>query len=310
MNMLEPLFRVLFSPSLIKIWVLIGVVSTLGLIFRSAFFKGWFGEQMIRFLFWMRLPKDQYTVLHNVTLPTADGTTQIDHIVISTHGVFVVETKNMKGWIFGSERQAMWTQQIYKFKTQFQNPLRQNFKHTDTLKELLGLPDDTIHSLVVFVGGSTFKTEMPDNVTTWGRCANSILKHTDHVLSEEAVREIAGMIQENRLRPGIRTHLQHVRHVKEIIKSKKITQSNKVTSIKPDVFPEEDAPDVQEQIPSSHIEEDHDEEASSPDCPQCGSAMLLRAAKKGANAGQSFWGCSNYPKCRGIRSVEIETTDA
>jgi len=45
------------------------------------------------------LPKEQYTVLHNITLPTDDGTTQIDHIVVSRFGVFVVETKNMKGWI-------------------------------------------------------------------------------------------------------------------------------------------------------------------------------------------------------------------
>ena len=40
-----------------------------------------------------------------------------------------------------------------------------------------------------------------------------------------------------------------------------------------------------------------------PACPQCGSPMVLRTAKKGSNAGSLFWGCSTFPKtkCRGIR---------
>lgn len=37
-----------------------------------------------------------------------------------------------------------------------------------------------------------------------------------------------------------------------------------------------------------------------PVCPKCGSAMILRTAKKGANAGSQFWGCRRYPECRGI----------
>jgi restriction system protein len=40
-----------------------------------------------------------------------------------------------------------------------------------------------------------------------------------------------------------------------------------------------------------------------PACPQCGSAMVRRTAKRGANAGGSFWGCSTYPTCRGVRDV-------
>lgn len=41
--------------------------------------------------------------------------------------------------------------------------------------------------------------------------------------------------------------------------------------------------------------------ASSPECPLCGSAMVKRTARKGANAGNEFWGCSTYPGCRGTR---------
>jgi predicted RNA-binding Zn-ribbon protein involved in translation (DUF1610 family) len=41
---------------------------------------------------------------------------------------------------------------------------------------------------------------------------------------------------------------------------------------------------------------------SSTECPQCGSAMVKRTAKKGINAGESFWGCTGYPKCKGTRT--------
>jgi restriction system protein len=40
-----------------------------------------------------------------------------------------------------------------------------------------------------------------------------------------------------------------------------------------------------------------------PDCPKCGSVMVLREAKRGANVGQKFWGCPNFPKCRSTRPL-------
>lgn len=43
-------------------------------------------------------------------------------------------------------------------------------------------------------------------------------------------------------------------------------------------------------------------ETDVPSCPKCGSSMVRRTAKSGANAGNSFWGCSQYPACRGIRN--------
>jgi len=87
-------------------------------------------------------------------IAAGQGTTQIDHVIVSRYGAFVVETKNMSGWIFGAERDAQWTQKFRKSSFRFQNPLRQNYKHTETPAELLGLPRDTIKSVIVFVGGA------------------------------------------------------------------------------------------------------------------------------------------------------------
>ena len=87
--------------------------------------KGWVGEKKTQFNLWLSLNTKLYQRFHDVIIPSNNGTTQIDHIVVSPFGLFIVETKNYKGWIYGSESQSNWTQVIYKSKYSFQNPLRQ-----------------------------------------------------------------------------------------------------------------------------------------------------------------------------------------
>ena len=71
--------------------------------------KGWFGEKKTTFFMWLSLNKDIYHRFHNIIIPSDNGTTQIDHLLISKYGIFIIETKNIKGWIFGSEKQERWT---------------------------------------------------------------------------------------------------------------------------------------------------------------------------------------------------------
>jgi hypothetical protein len=108
-----------------SLWYLLPLFLLVGLA-KSPWFKGVMGEFVINVSIRLLLDKEQYHLIKNVTLPTEDGTTQIDHIIVSKYGVFVVETKNMKGWIFGGVHQRQWTQKIYKHSQKFQNPLHQN----------------------------------------------------------------------------------------------------------------------------------------------------------------------------------------
>lgn len=39
-------------------------------------------------------------------------------------------------------------------------------------------------------------------------------------------------------------------------------------------------------------------------CPKCGGKLILRTTSKGANAGNQFWGCTNFPKCRYIKNIK------
>lgn len=155
----------LFAPlinQLVTHWWL-PVLILIVLFFKTPFAKGLIGELLVNIAIKIRLDKSLYHLMNNVTLPTEDGSTQIDHILVSQYGVFVIETKNMSGWIFGSEHQKVWTQNIYKQKHKFQNPLHQNYKHAKTIESILGLDGEKVFSVVVFVGDSTFKTEVPPN---------------------------------------------------------------------------------------------------------------------------------------------------
>lgn len=212
------------------------------------------------------LNPNTYHLIKNVTLPTDDGSTQIDHIIVSKFGVFVVETKNMKGWIFGNPKQRMWTQKLYKHSSKFQNPLHQNYKHVQTLVSVLGLNDDQVHSVIVFVGDSKFKTELPENVTNGLSYVKYIKSKKSPVLTSMQIIKIKDEIEQGRLKPSLETNREHINHVKRI----SIVKNN----------------------------------IRIPKCPKCGVQMALRKAKKGRNIGHNFWGCLTFPKCDGIINVK------
>lgn len=146
--------------------VFFGLVLIAGLIeFVKLWNKGTFGEQIIHTILSKELPKEEYRVIDDVFLPVGEsGTTQIDHIVVSVYGVFVVETKNYTGWIFGDANSSSWTQVLGERKSQFQNPIRQNYLHVCALADNLGLPKEIIHGIVAFSDNSEFKTVMPEGV--------------------------------------------------------------------------------------------------------------------------------------------------
>ena len=99
-----------FSPIINQIvgalWCLIPIAILAG-VFKSPWFKGIVGEFIVNLSAKLLLDKEKYHLIKNVTLPTENGSTQIDHVIVSEFGVFVVETKNMKGWIFGSPNQKI-----------------------------------------------------------------------------------------------------------------------------------------------------------------------------------------------------------
>ncbi|PGM87565.1 nuclease-related domain-containing protein [Bacillus cereus] len=119
--------------------ILIAILIPLNIVVKKhvAKWKGKVGEKLVKRIL-SKLNPESYYVLHDVTVHTEYGdTTQIDHIVIAETGVFVIETKNYEGWIYGDEKAARWTQGIFRNKHSFQNPLRQNYKHTKAIEWIM-----------------------------------------------------------------------------------------------------------------------------------------------------------------------------
>lgn len=192
----------------------------LSIILKTAWFKGVMGEWMVNVLIKLRLNKRHYHLIKNVTLPTEDGSTQIDHIIVSPFGVFVIETKNMKGWIFGSEHQKEWTQKVYRYSSTFQNPLHQNYKHTKTLEGCLDIASSRIFSVIIFIGDSILKTKLPANVAYARGAIKYIKSKTAVILSNQEVTEIIDKIKNGRLQAGFETNRQHIAHVNDIVSEK------------------------------------------------------------------------------------------
>ena len=176
-------------------------------------FKGWIGEKKASLNIWVSLNANVYHRVHDLIIPSRNGTTQIDHLLVSKYGLFIVETKNRSGWIFGAEDQVKWTQSVFGKKYTFQNPLRQTFRQKKVLSEFLDLGEALIHTVVYFVGDCKFKTPMPPNVLRSG-LGRYIKRFKTESLSSDEVRRVLkklnNHVSENKL-----TKRDHVKSLRE-----------------------------------------------------------------------------------------------
>ncbi|MDN3642924.1 NERD domain-containing protein [Lutimonas halocynthiae] len=175
--------------------------------------RGWFGEKKTTFNMWVWLDSKTYRRFHDIIIPGSNGTTQIDHLLVSEFGVFIVETKNKKGWIFGSENQSNWTQTLYGNKYSFQNPLRQTFRQKKVLSEFLGIHDSYINRVVYFVGDCRLKTKLPANVMTNG-LSSYIKSFRTPVLSKDVVNDVIEQLEKH-LAVSTLTRRDHIRSLKK-----------------------------------------------------------------------------------------------
>jgi restriction system protein len=175
--------------------------------------RGWFGEKKTTFYMWLSLNTETYRRFHDVIILAKNGTTQIDHLLVSTYGLFIVETKNIKGWIFGSENQPKWIQSLYGKNYSFQNPIHQAFRQKKILSEYLNLNESIIHTVIFFVGDCKFKTQLPPNVIRSG-LGRYIKQFCNPILQPEEINRIVGLL-ENHMSESSLTTGDHVRSLRE-----------------------------------------------------------------------------------------------
>lgn len=209
------------------IWLtLISFIIIRKKIIKSNSFKGWLGEQEIRFIYWICLDKKIYHKFYNVTFDTfGGGTTQIDYIIISVYGIFVIEIKTMNGWIYGQENEEYWTETFsHKNKYPFPNPIIQNKNHIKKISEILKTPEDKFISIIVFNGKCKFKTKMPHYVL-FKHYASYIKNKIKRILTEKEVENIIEGIKVYRKQNTPKNRKEHIEYVKNIKKNYPQTKS-------------------------------------------------------------------------------------
>lgn len=243
-------------------------------------FNGWYGEVLTeKELMIVKLFGRDGKILHNVYLPKDNGeTSEIDVLFITQKGIFVIESKNYSGWIFGDEKDQYWTAMLpNKEKNRFYNPIKQNRTHCKWLSSITK-NQAPLFSLIVFSERCALKNikVYSDNVVVIQRdetykAIKRFWNNLPDVLSPEQVLEIYN---------GLRLFTNVDAAVKE-------THINNIKS-------------HQNQVAATSGKEPSEVKKI---CPKCGSNLLIRTASRGTNAGNQFYGCSNYPRCRYIENM-------
>lgn len=201
---------------------------------------------------------NEYVAFYDLLFESNGYSTQIDHIIVSPYGVFVIETKGYKGWILGGENSEYWTQTIYSSKHQFYNPIKQNAGHIRFLRHMLKSDVDIpFIPIVVFNNDAELKVHIEKSIVV-NRCRlkHAILQYRTSVLNKETVDWIIRTINQNRVIADKEKLKLHKRNAK-------VRQKRSSCLINQGV------------------------------CPQCGGKLVLRHGKY-----STFYGCSNYPKCK------------
>lgn len=286
----------------------------------DADFKGRRGEKLTeRELNLVKLFGRNGKVLRNVYVPKENGeTSEIDVIFITQKGIFVIESKNYSGWIFGNEKDAYWTVSFPNMsKERFYNPIKQNKTHIRCLGNYLKA-DVPLFSIIAFSERCELKKVTVENPdvhvikrdrlyatvrTVWNKAEDVLDDNSVAKLYEElkALTNVDAATKQAHIDSINRRFKGEISTAEESVKknpeSFEVVGKDKIKETVEKIDPEERVAAVQPDPSDSQ-----GEKLEKLICPRCGGELVLRVAKKGANAGNQFYGCSNFPKCRYIQN--------
>lgn len=170
--------------------------------------RGKHGENKVRRVIGETVENEQY-VINDFILVNDGKSSQIDHIVINPHGIFVIETKNYSGEIYGSENQREWTQVLAygKVKNKLYNPLKQNATHIYNVKKIVGrLP---VYSLVVFVQNNTHNIDAKGVIPL--SALRTALQSGEIILTVEQMQTAYNLLLSNQSDISTKEHVQNIR---------------------------------------------------------------------------------------------------
>lgn len=223
----ENILWMLFKPLLLVFLfaTILSILYGLWAIFKARI-KGVIGEKVTSMIL-SRLDKKRYHILHDVLIEVNGRTSQIDHVIVSDYGIFVIETKNYKGWIFGDDDQYYWTQVIDKRKEKMYNPVKQNAGHVYALKQLLReFSDVPMIPIVVFSTRADLKINTEHEVVYSVNLLKTIKKYDRVVLTEQKKENIYATIVAHRIEDK-KKRKQHVANIQRNLKKSTTTRQGR-----------------------------------------------------------------------------------
>lgn len=222
MEMLNVLWKMMF----IFINNLIYTILLISCILLKRFYpklRGIMGE------FWAKkelkkLPKDEYIIMNNIMLKDDNGTHQIDHIVVSKYGIFVIEMKNYNGIIVGDRYKNDWLQYLGRNKYNFKNPIYQNYGHVKALECLLKLDEKNFVPIVCFSNQAKINVKNTGLVVNLNKLVFLIKKFNSIRISDNIDKIVDKIINSNITdKKEKNNHLKNIRI--KIKRDKMITRS-------------------------------------------------------------------------------------
>lgn len=204
-----------------------------------------------------KLPQEQYKVINDLLLQNNGYSSQIDHVVISPYGIFVIETKNYTGDIYGGANSEMWTQNIYGSKSEFRNPIWQNQGHITAIKKVIGEKYHPMyHNIVLFSENANVRVDRSLEVYNFRKIVPIIEGYTEIVLTQAAVDDIYAKLLAANVTDR-KARKEHVKSAKETKKRRDVAVANGI-------------------------------------CPRCGGKLVLREGRYGKFYGCSNYPRCNY----------------
>ena len=245
-------------------------LSILGWWYNSPAYKGKEGENRVHNIL-LQLP-DDYVILDDVLLRTDRGTTQIDHVVVSRYGVFAIETKNYRGEIYGDDNRKKWTQMIVTDVT-YTKKWWKTYTYVTKNHFYNPVKQSLAHSIAIknLLSQWSALRIVPIVVFTGSAVLKDVNSNYNIVYDFNLIDTIQGY-------STIYLSDSDVQRVVDILLQNDVGKSvgkkahvNNIYAYRTEI----------------------DNKIASGICPKCGSTLVKRMGRYG-----SFYGCSNYPKCR------------
>ena len=170
---------------------------------------------------------DDYHIFNDVYFNNNGYSSQIDHIIISQYGVFVIETKNYSGDVYGSENAERWTQYLHSNRYEFRNPIKQNQSHVWAIKNVLNISPTSIIPVVVFLNNVELHCSTSSTVIYSGQLYNHITSYSKILFPKDSVERLVQKLNETAIKDPERKQ-NHVISVKQSVTSRELQIANMI----------------------------------------------------------------------------------